>query len=99
MRFYLTTPGELAVRCLSNDEMAPVQVKRVDSDPVDQIFDFVVRDLSRFALQLYSKPSSTPDQMACCQRMIRKPAADAARYARIWETEVFALRDAYEMNA
>jgi acyl-CoA dehydrogenase len=70
----------------------------ISSDLVDQIFDFVVRDLSRFALQLYSKPSSTPEQMACCQRMIRRPAVDTARYARVWETEVFALRGAYEMN-
>jgi hypothetical protein len=29
--------------------------------------------------------------------MIRKPAADAARFGRVWE-EVHALKDAYEMN-
>jgi acyl-CoA dehydrogenase len=30
--------------------------------------------------------------------MIRKPAVDAARYDRVWNEHVFALRGAYEMN-
>ena len=51
---------------------------------VDQIFDFMVRDFSKFALQLYCKPSSTPAQMDLCLKMIRKPVVDAARYDRVW---------------
>jgi acyl-CoA dehydrogenase len=70
----------------------------VDDDVVDQIFDFMVRDFSRFALQLYGKPSSTPQQMACCMRMIRKPAVDEVRYQRVWRDHVYALKGAYEMN-
>jgi acyl-CoA dehydrogenase len=69
----------------------------VGDDLLDQIFDFMVRDFSKYALQLFSKPSSTPAQMELCQRMIRKPAVDAARFERVWG-EVFALRDAYEMT-
>jgi acyl-CoA dehydrogenase len=65
-------------------------------DLVGQIFDFMVRDFSRLALDLYEKPSSTPAQMAFCQQMIRKPVGDPARYERVWQ-EVFALRDAYAM--
>lgn len=68
------------------------------ADLVDQTFDVFVRDLSRYALQLYGKPSSTPQQMDCCLRMIRKPATDPARYARVWESEVLALSGAYAMN-
>jgi hypothetical protein len=30
--------------------------------------------------------------------MVRKPAADAGRAARVWEGEVLPLADAYEMN-
>ena len=69
----------------------------VSDDLLDQIFDFMVRDFSKFALQLFSKPSSTATQMDLCQKMIRKPSVDAARTQRIW-SEVFALRDAYEMS-
>jgi acyl-CoA dehydrogenase len=66
-------------------------------DLLEQIFDFMVRDASKLALQLYSKPSSSPRQMELCQKMIMKPPADAGRFERIW-TEVHALRDAYEMT-
>jgi acyl-CoA dehydrogenase len=70
----------------------------LDNDHVDQIFDFMVRDFAKFALQVYSKPSSNEKQMALCQKMIRKPAVDAARYGRIWNDFVYPLKDAYEMN-
>ena len=65
---------------------------------LDQIFDFMVRDLSKFALQLFSQPSSTEKQMACCQRMIRKAVHDSARYERVWMEQVAPLSGAYEMR-
>jgi acyl-CoA dehydrogenase len=71
---------------------------QVDDDTVDQIFDFMVRDFSKYALQLYSKPSATSQQMDICLKMIRKPVMDMARFNRVWENSVFALRDAYEMR-
>ena len=70
----------------------------IDDDLLDQIFDFMVRDLSKFALQLYSQPSSTEKQMACCQRMIRKAVHDPARYDRVWKAQVAPLNGAYEMR-
>lgn len=74
-----------------------VEIYSVGPDLVDQIFDVMVRDVSKFALQLYSKPSSTTEQMDFCLKMIRKPVVDEARYKRLWQ-EVHALKDAYEMN-
>jgi acyl-CoA dehydrogenase len=70
----------------------------VSDDLVDQIFDFMVRDFSRFALQLYSKSSSNDKQMEFLLKMIKKPVVDADRYRRVWEQDVYALRDLYEMN-
>lgn len=69
----------------------------VSDDLIDQIFDFMVRDFSRHALNLYSKPSSNEKQMASCLEMIRKPLPDDARYERVWK-EVHGLKDEYEMN-
>jgi len=69
----------------------------VGSDLVDQIFDVLVRDVDKFALQLYSKPSATAAQMEYCLKMIRKPALDDGRTQRVWQ-EVHALKDEYEMN-
>lgn len=70
----------------------------VETDTLDQIFDFMVRDFSKYALQLYSKPNATAQQMALCLQMLRKPVADAARFERVWQGPVYALRDAYEMR-
>ena len=49
------------------------------------------------ALALYGKPNSTPEQMAGCMVMIRKPATDATRYESVWN-EVHALAGRYQMN-
>ncbi|MBN1342857.1 MAG: acyl-CoA dehydrogenase [Phycisphaerae bacterium] len=73
-------------------------VYKLDDGLVDQIFDFMVRDFSKFALQLYGKPSSTPQQMDCCLRMIRKAAVDDQRYQKVWTDDVYPLKDAYEMS-
>lgn len=64
---------------------------------VDQIFDFMVRDFSEFALTLFSKASTTGAQMDYLQKMIKKPAVDADRFAKIWKDHVLALKDVYEM--
>ncbi|MFI5296935.1 MAG: acyl-CoA dehydrogenase [Polyangiales bacterium] len=90
--FTLVAYGQLLIeyRELNRDE--------ISDDLLDQIFDFMVRDCSKFALQLFSKPTSTPQQMELCQRMIRKPVVDAARFDRIWSEHVHALRDAYAMS-
>jgi hypothetical protein len=36
--------------------------------------------------------------MELCLKMLRKPARDDARYARVWQDSVYALKDIYEMN-
>jgi len=69
----------------------------IDGDVVDQIFDFMVRDLSKFALQLYSKPYSTEQQMACCMKLVRKANVDDKRYQRVLGLYVYSLNGAYNM--
>ncbi len=74
------------------------KIYAVDDDILDQIFDFMVRDFSKFALQVYAKTSSTKPQMALCLQMIKKPVVDTARFERVWTNYAYALKDAYEMN-
>jgi acyl-CoA dehydrogenase len=69
----------------------------VGGDLIDQIFDFMVRDFSKFALQLYSKPSSTKQQMEYAIKMIKKPIADEERFKKVLQ-QVYALKGLYEMN-
>ena len=74
------------------------KIYQVEDAFVDQIFDFMIRDFSRFALQLYSKTSSTDAQMAVCLKMIKKPVKNPERFNRIWEDYVEPLNNAYAMN-
>ena len=74
------------------------KIYHVEDEFVDQIFDFMIRDFSRFALQLYSKTSSTNTQMAICMRMINKPVQNPARFNHVWETYVQPLNNAYAMR-
>ncbi|MBA2880509.1 acyl-CoA dehydrogenase [Desulfosalsimonas propionicica] len=74
------------------------QIEKFEDDLLEQIFDFMVRDFSRYALQLYSKADTTENQMQWCTKMIRKPVDDHERFLRFWENHVHALKDTYEMN-
>jgi acyl-CoA dehydrogenase len=65
---------------------------------MDQIFDFMVRDFSKFVLQLYSKTTSTEKQMELCMKMIKKPVVDEKRFEKVWKNYIYALKDTYEMN-
>ena len=73
-------------------------MERIDNDLLDQIFDFMIRDFSKYALEVYSKSGSTEKQMALCLKMIKKPVLDEERFQRVWQNRVYALKDAYEMN-
>jgi acyl-CoA dehydrogenase len=70
----------------------------VDDEVIDQIFDVLVRDFSKYALQLYSKTSSTSRQMELCLQMIRKPVVDTDRFERVLANHIYSLRGAYSMN-
>jgi acyl-CoA dehydrogenase len=76
-------------------ENAPIY--GIGDDLLDQIFDFMVRDMSKFALQLLSQPSSTEKQADCCRRMMMKAVHDQARYDRVWSEHVAPMSGAYEM--
>ena len=74
------------------------EVYRIDDDLVEQIFEFMVRDLSGFALKLFSQSSTTDEQMKFFQQMIRRPEIDRERFNRVWQQQVYILKDEYEMT-
>ena len=75
-----------------------VKIYNIEDDIVDQIFHFIVEDFSKFALQIYSKSSSTRRQMKLCSMMIKKSAVNKDRFDRVWKNFVYALKDQYAMN-
>jgi acyl-CoA dehydrogenase len=74
------------------------KIHEVPDELIDQIFDVLVRDFSKYALELYSKTSSTARQMELCLKIIRKPVVDTARFERVLESHIYALRGAYRMS-
>jgi acyl-CoA dehydrogenase len=73
------------------------KIYEIDEATLDQIFDCLVRDFSKYALNLYNKASTNPLQMEWCLEMIKKPNVDNERFGKVWNI-VHSLKDAYEMN-
>jgi len=70
----------------------------VEDDLLDEIFDGMVRDFSKFALSLHMKPSNSEKQRSLSLKMIKPPVPDEKRFEKIWETHVYALKGQYSMN-
>jgi acyl-CoA dehydrogenase len=75
------------------------QLEHLDPDILNQIFDFMVRDFARFALQIYGLPNTREEQRIFCREiMLIRPAGNEAQYRRVWESVVLPLNGEYAMN-
>jgi acyl-CoA dehydrogenase len=70
----------------------------IDDALIDQIFDVMIRDFSKYALLLYTKGSTSLIQQKICKRMLKRPVVNKERFNYIWETYAYTLKDQYEMN-
>jgi acyl-CoA dehydrogenase len=96
---FLLTLGELFTLVVYGQlVLEKAKLLGVPAGVVDQIFDFMLRDFSRFAVELHGRAGTTAEQAEDCMKMVRKPAPDAGRAARIWTEEILPLADLYEMN-
>ncbi|WP_394757567.1 acyl-CoA dehydrogenase family protein [Rhodoferax sp.] len=97
---FLLTVGEMFTLVVYGQlVLENAKIYQIEPELLDQIFDFMVRDFSKFALQMYSKPSSTDGQMAQCLKMIKKPVTDKVRYAKVWSEHVSKMQGQYKMPA
>ncbi|MFA5519420.1 MAG: acyl-CoA dehydrogenase, partial [Spirochaetota bacterium] len=74
------------------------KIYKIDNDVLDMIFDVLVRDFAKYAVQLYQKKSNTQAQLDYCLKMIKNPVADVDKFNRVWEKYVYPLKDEYKMN-
>lgn len=65
---------------------------------LEQIFEYLIRDFSKYASKMYSKPNCTPEQGEILLQIISKPVDDPARFNHIWQDYVFNKKDTYQMN-
>lgn len=73
-------------------------IYKVKDDLLDQIFNFIVRDFSKFALQLIAKPQTNFKQRFIAKRMIKRQNIDQEQFLTIWKDYVLPLKDLYDMN-
>jgi len=64
---------------------------------VEQIFAFLIRDFSGFALSMVLNHRNSADQEAIFQAMIKKPARDETGFSRVWGM-VYDLKDRYVVH-
>ncbi|MCP4762406.1 MAG: acyl-CoA dehydrogenase [archaeon] len=88
--------GELFTLCAYGQLILEnAKIYGMDDDLIEQIFDFMIRDFSMFALKLYSKPITKKNQMEFCMNMIKKPVKDNKRFDRVRE-KVYVHKGVYQ---
>ena len=96
---YLLSVGEIfTLIAYGQLVLENAKIYKIESIIINQIFDYMIRDLSKFALDLYHKPTSTDKQMKYFQEMIAKPNIDENEYNKVWKEHVYSLKNLYEMN-
>lgn len=95
---YMLAAGELfTLIAYAQLILENARIHGIEDDLLNEIFNFMVRDYSGFALQMVLNHVNTPQQEELFRSMIRKPVMDQSCFNRIW-AEVYALRDQYVMN-
>ncbi len=69
----------------------------VPDEIVDQIFSFLIKDFSGFALRMVVSYENSGVQEEIFRSMIKKPVTNKAGFDRVWDM-VYALKDLYVME-
>ncbi|MFO8048346.1 MAG: acyl-CoA dehydrogenase family protein [Desulfosudaceae bacterium] len=73
-------------------------IEKIDEELLNQIFDVFVRDFSKYALDIHTKPTSTQAQKDQALKIIKSPVVDEEEFTRVLDKHVYSLVDAYKMN-
>jgi acyl-CoA dehydrogenase len=95
---YMLAAGELFTLIVYGQLILEnVQVYKISDDLVEQIFAFLIRDFSGFALRMVLGYENSDAQEEIYRAMIKKPGRDKGGLGRVWDT-VYALKDQYVME-
>ncbi|MCY3413381.1 MAG: acyl-CoA dehydrogenase [Candidatus Heimdallarchaeota archaeon] len=72
-------------------------LKNLDQTIINYIFNFMIRDFSKYSLQLFSKAQTTRLQRWFCKRMVKIANHDPIEFKTMWDT-VYSFKDRYEMK-
>ncbi len=70
----------------------------IGDDLLNQIFDVYVRDFSRYALELYGKPTNSEVQDEKCLACVKKPVANPEEFDKVLKEHVYSLANEYVMS-
>ncbi len=73
------------------------RIYKLGSDLLEQIFDFLIRDYSAFALQMILNHNNLSEQEEIYHCMIKKPAQNKVCFERVWE-QIIGLEDCYPLS-
>jgi acyl-CoA dehydrogenase len=73
------------------------KIYTTDKYLLEQIFTFLVKDYSAFALQMILSQENSIEQEEIFHQMIKKPVQDKKGFGRVWDS-VYGLKDQYIMN-
>lgn len=74
-------------------------LKNISDELIDEIFDVMVRDFSKYAVNILTKPSNTELQQELAKELIQTPVANAERFEKIFQEHIYSLKGSYEMNS
>jgi len=74
-------------------------INGIDSDILNQMFDFMVRDFAQFAMQIYGNHGSRDAQREYCVKiMLIKAVPNPEQYNSLWQQYVSVLNGEYAMS-
>jgi len=73
------------------------KIYETDRDVIEQIFSFLIKDYSGYALEMILNHDNSEDQEKFYNKMIKKPVNDVEGFERVCQ-KVYAHRDTYTMN-
>ena len=96
---FMLAAGELfTLIAYSQLVLESAKLNDVSDDILDEIFEFMNRDFSEYALNMVLTQDLSDAQEAAFNGMVRKPIRDDKRFGRVWTDFVYPLKDAYVMN-
>jgi len=73
-------------------------IKGIEDDLVEEIFDVMIRDFSKYAVNVLTKPSNSNMQTELAKAFIQSPEPNAARFEKLYQEQVYTLKENYQMR-
>lgn len=73
-------------------------IKGIEDDLIDEIFDVLIRDFSKYAVNILTKPSNSEAQQRFAKELIKTPVPNSERFEKIFNEQIYTLKGEYQMR-